>query len=81
MRSPLNDLPKTALGACYAIFVIYLLLPLALMMAMSFKDANFIAFPISNWTLDWYGKVLQDKQFIEASLSRAGNDHGEHDND
>ncbi|AAK90797.2 MULTISPECIES: ABC transporter permease [Agrobacterium] len=72
MRSPLNDLPKTALGACYAIFVIYLLLPLALMMAMSFKDANFIAFPISNWTLDWYGKVLQDKQFIEASVYSAG---------
>jgi len=72
MRSPLNDLPKTALGACYAVFVIYLLLPLALMMAMSFKDANFIAFPISNWTLDWYGKVLQDKQFIEASVYSAG---------
>ncbi|MBW9069310.1 ABC transporter permease [Agrobacterium pusense] len=72
MRSPFNDLPKTALGACYAIFVIYLLLPLALMMAMSFKDANFIAFPISNWTLDWYGKVLQDKQFIEASVYSAG---------
>ncbi|WP_395773573.1 ABC transporter permease [Agrobacterium pusense] len=72
MRSPFNDLPKTALTACYAIFVIYLLLPLALMMAMSFKDANFIAFPISNWTLDWYVKVLQDKQFIEASIYSVG---------
>ncbi len=72
MRSTFNDLPKTALGASYWLFVVYLLLPLALMMAMSFKDANFIAFPISSWTLDWYAKVLQDKQFIDASLYSIG---------
>jgi len=67
MRQYFNDAPKTALSASYWLFVIYLLLPLALMMAMSFKDANFIAFPIGNWTLDWYGKVLQDKQFLHAA--------------
>lgn len=72
MRTTFNDLPKTALGAFYWTFVIYLLLPLALMMAMSFKDANFIAFPITSWTLDWYVKVLQDKQFIEASIYSIG---------
>lgn len=72
MRATFNDLPKTALGASYWIFVVYLLLPLALMMAMSFKDANFIAFPISSWTLDWYAKVLQDKQFIDASFYSVG---------
>ena len=38
------------------------------MMAMSFKDANFVAFPIGEWTLDWYVKVIQDKQFLEACL-------------
>ncbi|WHA43763.1 ABC transporter permease [Agrobacterium larrymoorei] len=72
MRSTFNDLPKTTLRASYWLFVVYLLLPLALMMAMSFKDANFIAFPISSWTLDWYAKVLQDKQFIDASLYSIG---------
>ncbi len=72
MRSTFNDLPKMALSASYWLFVVYLLLPLALMMAMSFKDANFIAFPISSWTLDWYAKVLQDKQFIDASLYSIG---------
>lgn len=61
-----TDLPKTALSASYWIFVIYLLLPLSLMMAMSFKEASFIAFPIQNWTLDWYAKVLQDQQFLGA---------------
>jgi spermidine/putrescine transport system permease protein len=61
-----QDLPRCALSASYWLFVLYLLLPLALMMAMSFKDANFIAFPIRDWTLDWYAKVLQDRQFLSA---------------
>jgi spermidine/putrescine transport system permease protein len=72
MRTHFSDLPKTALGASYWLFAVYLVLPLALMMAMSFKDANFIAFPIGNWTLDWYGKVLHDKQFLAASLYSIG---------
>ena len=72
MRTLFTDLPKTALSASYWAFAVYLVLPLALMMAMSFKDANFIAFPITDWTLGWYAKVLQDKQFIEASLYSIG---------
>lgn len=66
MRHYFTDLPKTALTGFYWAFVAYLLLPLTLMMAMSFKDANFIAFPIQDWTLGWYAKVLQDRQFLEA---------------
>jgi len=65
-RAWFHDAQKTALSAGYWLFVLYLIGPLVLMMLMSFKDANFIAFPIQNWTLDWYAKVVQDKQFIEA---------------
>ena len=72
MRPYFADLPKTALGAAYWLFAVYLLLPLALMTAMSFKDASFVAFPITDWTLNWYAQVLQDKQFIEASLYSVG---------
>ncbi|MBO1040907.1 ABC transporter permease [Brucella pituitosa] len=68
MNRYFRDLPRTALGSAYWVFVIYLMLPLGLMMAMSFKDANFIAFPISNWTLKWYGQVFQDRQFLEAAV-------------
>jgi len=52
----------------YWVFIAYLFLPLLLMVLMSFKDANFIAFPINDWTSDWYAKVLQDKQFLDAVL-------------
>lgn len=72
MRPYFNDLPKTALSASYWVFAVYLMLPLGLMMAMSFKDANFIAFPINDWTLSWYAKVLQDRQFLEAALYSIG---------
>jgi len=68
MRTYFNDLPKTLLGSLYLLFVVYLMLPLALMIAMSFKDAAFISFPITDWTLDWYIQVVQDKQFIDAVL-------------
>ena len=68
MRNMFSDAPRATLTAFYWAFLLYLLLPLTLMMAMSFKDANFVAFPISDWTLDWYAKEMQDKQFLEACL-------------
>lgn len=66
MRGLFSDLPRTSLGALYWAFILYLFLPLAVMMAMSFKDANFVAFPISEWTFNWYVTVMQDKQFLDA---------------
>lgn len=68
MRAYFSDIPRTLLAMGYWAFVLYLLVPLTLMMAMSFKDANFIAFPIGDWTLRWYGQVLHDRQFLEACL-------------
>lgn len=66
MRYAFQDWPRTALTLFYWLFVIYLLVPLALMMAMSFKDANFVAYPIQDWTLNWYAQVVQDRQFLSA---------------
>lgn len=68
MRYLFSDAPRTLLTMCYWAFVLYLLLPLTLMMAMSFKDANFIAFPVGDWTIGWYAKVMQDQQFLSACI-------------
>src|SRR5437868_11954628 len=68
MRVYFTDIPRTLLTMGYWAFVLYLLVPLTLMMAMSFKDANFVAFPIGDWTLRWYGQVMQDRQFLEACV-------------
>ena len=66
--SRLPDGPRLALGAAYWLFVIYLFAPLTLMVTMSFKDANYIAFPIQNWTLNWYAETMRDQQFVSAFL-------------
>jgi spermidine/putrescine transport system permease protein len=68
MRTLFPDTPRTLLTMGYWAFVLYLLVPLTLMMAMSFKNASFVAFPIGDWTFDWYLKVMQDKQFLEACV-------------
>jgi spermidine/putrescine transport system permease protein len=68
MRNMFADAPRASLTAAYWAFILYLLLPLTLMMAMSFKGANYIAFPIGEWTFDWYVQVMQDKQFLDACL-------------
>jgi spermidine/putrescine transport system permease protein len=54
------------LPALYWAFVIYLLIPIAVMVAMSFKDSNFIGFPIENWTLRWYAEAVRDQDMMTA---------------
>ena len=58
--------PGSALSVIYWLFAIYLMVPLLLMMLMSFKGGDFIAFPITGWTSEWYGKVLRDTAFLSA---------------
>jgi spermidine/putrescine transport system permease protein len=55
-----------ALPALYWGFVIYLLIPIAVMVAMGFKDSRFIGFPIENWTLRWYAAVIGDRDMMTA---------------
>jgi len=66
MNALTRDAPRTALTAAYWAFAIYLVVPLILMSAMSFKDSNFISFPIETWTLDWYVQAVQDRVFLSA---------------
>ncbi|RVT85249.1 ABC transporter permease [Rhodobacteraceae bacterium CCMM004] len=48
-------------------FALYLFLPLMVMIAMSFKDSNFIGFPIRSWTAGWYAEAWRDGDFIGAT--------------
>ncbi|WP_061933657.1 ABC transporter permease [Aureimonas sp. AU22] len=56
---------KIALTSFYWAFVVYLFVPLALMIAMGFKDSAFVGFPIQSWTTKWYVEVLQDTRIIQ----------------
>jgi spermidine/putrescine transport system permease protein len=54
------------LTALYWVFAAYLFIPIAVMVAMSFKDSRFIGFPIENWTLNWYLVVVRDAEMMGA---------------
>jgi spermidine/putrescine transport system permease protein len=54
------------LPALYWAFVVYLLIPIAVMVAMGFKDSRFIGFPIENWTVRWYAEVVRDQEMMGA---------------
>lgn len=67
MRAYLSrDFAGSALMGFYWAFLLYLMVPLALMAVMSFKQGGFIGFPVESWTLDWYVQAASDKQFLEA---------------
>jgi putative spermidine/putrescine transport system permease protein len=46
--------------------MVFILAPLLLVMAVSVSDSYFVTFPPQGFTLKWYAKVLQDRDFLEA---------------
>lgn len=62
----MNRIPTAALPIWFWLFVAYLFLPLVVMAAMGFRDSNFIAFPIQQWTTGWYRSVLADEEILSA---------------
>ena len=55
---------RVFLSVIYWAFVVYLFVPLALIVAMGFKDSRFIGFPIKAWTLQWYAQVFRDTEVL-----------------
>ncbi len=55
---------RILLSVIYWAFIAYVLLPLAMMILMGFKDSKFIGFPITNWTLDWYIEVFHNTELL-----------------
>jgi len=53
--------------AVTAATLLFILLPLAVTVAISVSDTPFVTFPPRGFTLAWYGKVLADPDFL-ASL-------------
>lgn len=55
---------RLLMSLIYAAFVIYVFVPLAVLVAMGFKDSKFIGFPIKGWTLDWYVGVFGNTEVL-----------------
>lgn len=59
-------LPKVLLRAYYTLFVAFLVLPILVMILLSFKDSEMLSFPITGWTTRWYGAALADPAILGA---------------
>jgi putative spermidine/putrescine transport system permease protein len=44
---------------------VFVLAPLCVVVAMSFSDSYFVQFPPQGFTLRWYAKILQERDFLE----------------
>ena len=55
-----------------ALVLLFVLAPLAVIVAMSVSNSAFATFPPQGFTLSWYGAVLQDNDFLEAVGFSAG---------
>jgi spermidine/putrescine transport system permease protein len=56
-----------SLGSIYFLVIIVLLyLPIALLIIFSFNNATAMVFPFKSFTLQWYGKLFQNRELIKA---------------
>jgi hypothetical protein len=49
-----------------AMLMVFILAPLAVVVAMSVSDSYFVSFPPQGFTLKWYVQILQDRDFLAA---------------
>jgi putative spermidine/putrescine transport system permease protein len=64
--TPLDKLGWWALRIVCALVLLFLLLPILVIIPLSFSDSSFLVYPIPGWSLKWY-----DNLFTSAEWSRA----------
>lgn len=57
-----------ALLAFVALFFLFMLAPIVIVVAVSFSDASFVAFPIEKLSLRWYWRIIEYRPFIDSLL-------------
>ncbi len=56
----------TLRGACVGVLA-YLLLPILVIMPLSFSDSSFLAYPIPGWSLKWYQNLFTSAEWARAA--------------
>jgi putative spermidine/putrescine transport system permease protein len=54
-----------------ALVMLFLLLPIVFIVALSFGSSQWLAFPPPGWTLRWYRDLLADPRWLESALTSA----------
>lgn len=66
MSGRLEGVGAWVLYSVTAAMMIFILAPLLVVMSVSVSDSYFVTFPPQGFTLSWYAKVLQDRDFLAA---------------
>jgi spermidine/putrescine transport system permease protein len=64
--SPHARLTRRALWALAGVILVFLYLPIAFMVLLSFNDSRVVGLPIQALTLDWYGRALSNRILLDA---------------
>ena len=55
------------LGMLYALVLLYLVLPVLIVIPLSFSSSRYLQFPPPGWSLEWYRVLLRDPQWVAAT--------------
>jgi spermidine/putrescine transport system permease protein len=50
----------------YALLVLFLYAPIAILMIFSFNDSRLVTFPLAGFTTEWYEQLIQNDELLEA---------------
>lgn len=65
--TPLDKLGWWALrGGCVGVLV-FLLLPIVVIIPLSFSDSSFLSYPIPGWSLKWYRNLFESAEWTRAA--------------
>ena len=62
-------LPVALLFGYMALFLGFIILPIAAVVAVSFSSSSFIVFPIPGLTLRWYWYILEYRPFVSSLIT------------
>jgi putative spermidine/putrescine transport system permease protein len=60
-------LPRIAFALVVALVLLFLMLPVLIVVPMSFSDARFLQFPPKVWSLRWYWSYFESDAWMEAT--------------
>jgi putative spermidine/putrescine transport system permease protein len=62
------DLPRFLLATFVVLFFVFMLLPIVVVVVVSFTSAGYVAFPIPGWSLRWFWRIWEYPPYIDALI-------------
>jgi putative spermidine/putrescine transport system permease protein len=65
--TPLDKLGWWGLRALCVALLVFLLLPILVIIPLSFSDSSFLAYPMPGWSLQWYQNLFTSDEWVRAA--------------